>query len=296
MTATEMAGELPKACDTGTKRNSKGYRESWRGYRLHIDAADGDIPISRILTSASLHDSQAAIPLSRMTARRVDHCHQLMDAACDSPGIGFHACLTGRVAITDTNPRRDAALRERLRKEALAQRKAGHIRHDRVRYRQRSSGGRVNSALKDPYGARHVRVRGHARVACHLFFGVLALTGGQLMRLTIRHRRFRQHRTPRTPPRRGRRSQPCADGARPATHCGIPPHFGSWKRPGHPANGIRIALTFLSGFPCRSQAVDMAWFSVFQIFFARPTDRRTLVRMLVSGRYGNRPWTGESPT
>ncbi len=185
MTATEMADGLPKACDTGTERNAKGYRESWRGYRPHIDAADGDVPISCILTSASPRDSQAAIPLPGMTALRVDHCHQLMDAACDSPGIGFHAYLTGRVAITDTNPRRDAALKERLGKEALAQRKAGHIRHDRVRYRQRSSGGRVNSALKDSYGARHVRVRGHARVACHLFLRVLALTGGQMMRLTI---------------------------------------------------------------------------------------------------------------
>ncbi len=81
MTAAEMADGLPKACGTGTKRNAKGYRESWRGYRLHIDAADGDVPVSCILTSASLHDSQAAIPLSKMTALRVDHCHQLMDAA-----------------------------------------------------------------------------------------------------------------------------------------------------------------------------------------------------------------------
>ena len=185
MTAAEMAGGLPKACDTGTKRNSRGYKESWRGYRPHIDAADGDVPVSCILTSASLPDSQAAIPLSKMTALRVDHCHPLMDAAYDSLEIGFHAYLTGRVATTDTNPRRDAALGERLGKEALAQRKAGHIRHDRVRHRQRSSGGRVNSALKDSYGARHVRVRGHARVACHLFLRVPALTGGQLMRLTI---------------------------------------------------------------------------------------------------------------
>ncbi len=135
MTAEGMADGLPKACDTGTKRNSRGYRESWRGYRPHIDAADGDVPISCILTSASPRDSQAAIPL------RVDHCHQLMDAACDSLEIGFHACLTGRVAITDTNPRRDAA---------LAKGKAGHIRHDRVRHRQRSSGGRVNSAPGTP--------------------------------------------------------------------------------------------------------------------------------------------------
>jgi hypothetical protein len=39
------------------KNNSKGYKESWIGYKLHIDAADGKIPISCILTSAPLHDS-----------------------------------------------------------------------------------------------------------------------------------------------------------------------------------------------------------------------------------------------
>jgi len=44
---------------------------------------------------------------------------------------------------------------------------------------------RVNSALKDSYGGRHVRVRGHLKVACHLMFGVLALTVHRLMRLTI---------------------------------------------------------------------------------------------------------------
>ena len=43
----------------------------------------------------------------------------------------------------------------------------------------------MNSALRDSYGGRHVRVRGHAKVACHLFFGVLALTVQQLMRLIV---------------------------------------------------------------------------------------------------------------
>ena len=145
-------------------RNAKGCKESWRGYRLHIDAADGDIPVSRVLTSASPHDSQAAIPLAGMTAERVDHRYELMDAVCDSREIGAHARMAG---------------------EAVAQRNAGHVRHDRVRHRRRSSVERVNSALKDSYGGRHVRVRGHAKVACHLFFGVLALTVDRLMRLTI---------------------------------------------------------------------------------------------------------------
>ncbi len=185
MSTAEMVGELPRACDVGTRRNAKGCRESWRGCKLHVDAADGDVPVSCILTSASLHDSQAAIPLARMTAERVDHCHELMDAACDSREIGAHARMAGRVATIDANPRRDAGLKARLAGEALAQRRAGHVRHDRVRCRQRSSVERVNSALKDSYGGRHVRVRGNLKVACHLFFGVLALTVDRLMRLIV---------------------------------------------------------------------------------------------------------------
>ena len=137
MSTERMVAELPKARDVGAKRNAKGYKENWRGYRLHIDAADGDIPVSCILTSASLHDSQAAIPLARMTGERLDHRYGLMDAACDSREIGAHARMAGRVAVIDANPRRDAALKARLAGEALAQRRAGHVRHDRVRHRRR---------------------------------------------------------------------------------------------------------------------------------------------------------------
>ena len=119
------------------QRNAKGYGESWRGYRLHIDAADGDVPVSRLLTSASLHDSQAAIPLARMTGERVDHRYGLMDAACDSREIGAHARMAGRVAVIDANPRRDAGVRARLAGEAVDRRMAGHVRHDRARHRRR---------------------------------------------------------------------------------------------------------------------------------------------------------------
>ncbi len=50
-----MLKDLPKACDVGTKKNSKGYKTSWTGYKLHVDSADGGIPISCILTSVSVH-------------------------------------------------------------------------------------------------------------------------------------------------------------------------------------------------------------------------------------------------
>ncbi|MCY4430920.1 MAG: hypothetical protein OXC11_11095 [Rhodospirillales bacterium] len=57
MTLSGMLADLPQACDVGTKRNAKGYKETWVGYKFHLDAADGGVPVSCILTSASLHDS-----------------------------------------------------------------------------------------------------------------------------------------------------------------------------------------------------------------------------------------------
>lgn len=44
---------------------------------------------------------------------------------------------------------------------------------------------RVNRRLKDDFGGRLGRVRGHAQVLCHLMFGIVALTVDHLMRLTL---------------------------------------------------------------------------------------------------------------
>ena len=70
MSLPAMLDEPPTACDVGMKKDSKGYKSTWVGYKLHIDVADGQIPISCLLTSASLHDSQAAIPLATLSAER----------------------------------------------------------------------------------------------------------------------------------------------------------------------------------------------------------------------------------
>ena len=106
MTLTEMLDDLPQSCAVGTKRNAKGYQESWIGYKLHIDAADGGIPLSCILTSASVNDSQVAIPLATMTAERVTNLYDLMDAAYDAAEIRAHSESLGHVPIIDVNPRK----------------------------------------------------------------------------------------------------------------------------------------------------------------------------------------------
>jgi hypothetical protein len=180
MTLSEMLADLPTACTVGTKRNAKGHTTSWTGYKLHIDTADGDIPVSCLLTSASLHDSQAALPLAAITAQRVTNLYVLMDSAYDAPQIWDNSRAMGHVPIIDRNPRDKKA---EFEAEERARRRVGHPLAEDIRYRERSAAERVNGALKDSFGGRSVRVRGPEKVMCHLMFGILALTVEQLMRL-----------------------------------------------------------------------------------------------------------------
>jgi len=161
--------DLPCHCDVGTKKDSKGYKMTWRGYKLHIDCIDGDIPVSALLTSASLHDSQAAIPLAQMTSKRVTSLYDLMDAAYDAPQIREFSEKLFHVPVIDPNPRRG----EKIPLDPAK----------RARFAQRSSVERVNSYLKDNHGGSHIRVRGASKVMAHLMFGLIVITANQLFRL-----------------------------------------------------------------------------------------------------------------
>ncbi len=176
-----MLDDLPIACDVGTKKNSKGYKTSWTGYKLHIDSADGGIPISCVLTSASTHDSQVAIPLAMISHQRVTNLYDLMDAAYDVPQIHETSRQLGHVPLIDRNPRRDKTLKDEIHAENKRSRIIGHQSSETIRYRERGTVERVNGRLKDEFGRRVVRVRGHAKVMCHLMFGILALTVNQML-------------------------------------------------------------------------------------------------------------------
>ena len=165
-----MLADLPRACDVGTKRNAKGHTTSWIGYKLHVDTADGGIPISCIMTSASTHDSQVAIPLGTLTAGRVENLYDLMDAAYDSIEIWAHSILLGHKPIIDVNPRRSVEMQEALKQEKKARRTLGLVFPEERRYVVRSGSERINGRLKDEFGGRHVRVRGYDKVLAHLMF------------------------------------------------------------------------------------------------------------------------------
>lgn len=183
MILEDMLNELPKVCDKGAKKDSKGNTMYWNGYKLHLTTVDGCIPVSAIVTSASVHDSQVAIPLMTMTAEKIDNLYDLMDAAYDVPAIIEHSKMLGHVPLIDKNPRRNKELQEVLALEAKARRTLNLALAEDVRYNERTTAERANSRLKDEFGACKVRVRGHAKVACHLMFGVLVLAVDQLMKL-----------------------------------------------------------------------------------------------------------------
>ena len=102
MTLKQMLDDLPKVCNIGTKVNAQGCRNYWVGYKLHIDATDAGIPVSCILTSASLHDSQVAIPLSDLSAQRVPYLYECMDSAYDTAQIRDHSKKAVSVLSTRT--------------------------------------------------------------------------------------------------------------------------------------------------------------------------------------------------
>jgi hypothetical protein len=165
----QMLEEIPTACDRGAKCNAKGYKIAWNGYKLHIDTADCGVPISALLTAASVHDSRAAVPLSLMSAQRVTSLYDVMDAAYCSVELQEHSRSLGHVPLIDHNRR--GGVKDEFEPA------------DAIRYKERTVAERSNARLKDEFGGRNVMVKGDIKVMSHLMFGVLALSADQLMRL-----------------------------------------------------------------------------------------------------------------
>ena len=179
-----MLRELPSQCDIGAKKSSQGHEQYWRGYKLHLDVADGQLPISCLLTSASLHDSQAAIPLMTITAQRVTHLYELMDSAYDADPIHAHSRALNHVPIIAIHPRRGTKKPSQLPKVFPDKPTPQLDWAQQERYKVRTMSERVNARLKDEFGANQIRVRGAAKVMAHLMFGILALTVDQWLRLS----------------------------------------------------------------------------------------------------------------
>ncbi len=132
------------------KRNATGHTQKWTGYKLHMDVADGGVPISGFVSSPSLHDSQAAIPLATISQQRVCKLYALMDSAYDAKQIHELSKGLGHVPIIDHNPRRNG--KDALIRKDTALRAAGLVLAETVRCRERSMVERAFGRLKDEFG------------------------------------------------------------------------------------------------------------------------------------------------
>lgn len=169
--ADEALADLPKVCNWGSKKDTGGHLHAWKGWKAHIEWSDDNIPLSVVTTSASVHDSQVAIPLLRRTAAKVTSLYDLMDSAYDALQIRQVSHEVGHVAIIDSNPRRYGVPKEKLFDPAMKE-----------RYKQRTTAERGNSRLKDEFGLRNLRVRGHAKAHLHIMFGIIALFADQILK------------------------------------------------------------------------------------------------------------------
>ena len=164
-----LAG-VPTDCAWGAKRDAKGCVHFWKGYKFHTDVMDAGLPLTALTTAANVHDSQVAIPLARRTAGRVTGLYELMDSAYDAELIEQVVRELDHVPIIARNRRRGDG---RPPLEPASQQ----------RFKERTVVERFYSRLKDEFGGRQVRVRGHAKVHTHLMFGLVALFADQLLKL-----------------------------------------------------------------------------------------------------------------
>ncbi len=142
----QALGELPLLPDRGTKKNSRGFKETWIGYKLHADVHDCGLVISVVLTAASVHNGQVAIPLIKMSRGRVDYLYDVMDTAYDAGPIYETSRRLGHVPIIDKNSRG---------RETIPM-----APHEAARYNERTAVERLNSRIKEEFGANNVMVRG----------------------------------------------------------------------------------------------------------------------------------------
>jgi hypothetical protein len=107
----------------------------------------GATPISALLTSASVHDVNVAIPLMTMTAARVDYCYDVMDSAYHAQAVLDHICAAGRVPVVMPHPRRGTKKPLAVPKVFPAKPTPELCPAKRERFQERTGGERVNGRL-----------------------------------------------------------------------------------------------------------------------------------------------------
>lgn len=181
-TLNEMLAPLRSDCDIGKKTNSHGISKCWRGYKLHMDVAERCFPLSCVLTAASTHDSQAAIPLSQKSSSRARVFYELMDSAYDVNAIKDFVSSQNRVPIVKIHKRRGKR-KEEAEANELAYKKLNWRPAQERRGQYRFAIERLFARLHDSFLCRAIYYRGPPKVAAHVLLGVLCLCASELPNL-----------------------------------------------------------------------------------------------------------------
>jgi len=164
--------ELETDCAWGCKKNSQGNVSYWKGYKLHLDVTDLGIPVTAIVTGANVHDSQLAIPMEKLTERKVTFLYSVMDSAYDAAPVKNYIDGKGRVPLIDPNKRRG---NERI----------PFTPAQKERFKVRTTVERANAHLKDWLVPAQIFVRGVKKVSFQLTCGVLCLAALKILQYFI---------------------------------------------------------------------------------------------------------------
>ncbi len=172
ISALDAIKALNTACSWGCKKNSQGNVSFGKGYKLHLDVTDTGIPVTAIVSGANVHDSQAAIPLEKISEQRVTFLYSVMDSAYDAAPVYAFIRSRNRVPLIHRNKRRHDA---RPPVDAATKR----------RYGVRSTVERANAHLKDWLIPAQICVRGIKKVTFRLLCGVVCLAALKIVQYFI---------------------------------------------------------------------------------------------------------------
>ena len=170
--ARNSLSKLDKDCSWGCKKNSQGKVSWWKGYKLHLDVTDTGLSITGIVTGANVHDSQVAIPMEKLTEKKVQHLYSLMDAAYDAQSIHNYIVASSRVPLIDPNKRKGSC--EKSFDPA-----------EKQRYKIRTTVERANAHLKDWLIPDQIYVRGFEKVSFILLSSVVCLAAMKILQYFI---------------------------------------------------------------------------------------------------------------
>jgi hypothetical protein len=168
-TAT-IINNLSTVCDYGTKKDSKGYKYTWKGYKLHVAVNDYNIPVVAIVTSASVNDTLVAITLIRNVEDRIDNLYYLMDAGYDATAIRAEITNHGKVGLIDFNQRGNKE-DDRV-----------FMPHEKERYGNRAFSESLFSHLKMHHLPSYILYRGIEKVKTVLNFALAVIASLQIIK------------------------------------------------------------------------------------------------------------------